>query len=118
MCLRIAHTALAVRGAGTGERAGQLVAGRAGMSGNGGEQQPHGETERHNGVQCNYVIPGPAGRGRTPPGHALITVTNCKLQITSSTSLILYNQDDNITSDALTRDMHLQLTRYQMTDPR
>ena len=55
------------------------------------------------------------------------------VQITS-TLLILYSQDDNITnygfiiytqsqddnitSGALTRDMHLQLTRYQMTDPR
>ena len=27
--------------------------------------------------------------------------------------LIIYSHDDNITSDALTRDMHLQLTRYQ-----
>ena len=34
------------------------------------------------------------------------------------TLLILYSQDDNITSDTLTRDIHLQLTRYQMTDPR
>ena len=36
----------------------------------------------------------------------------------TSTLLILFSQDDNITSDALTRDMRLQLTRYQMTDPR
>ena len=43
--------------------------------------------------------------------------TNYKLQNTS-TLLILYNQDDDITSDALTRDMHPQLTRCQMTDPR
>ena len=42
-----------------------------------------------------------------------------KLQITrTSTLLTLYSQDDNTTSDALTRDMHLQLTRYQMADPR
>ena len=43
--------------------------------------------------------------------------TRTRVQITS-TLLILYIQDDKITSDALTRDMRLQLTRYQMTDPR
>ena len=32
----------------------------------------------------------------------------CHVQITS-TLLILYSQDDNITSDALTRDMHLHV---------
>ena len=73
------------------------------------------------GLGCNHAggdsvaVDGVADEriGRVLRGRAVVG----RVQITS-TLLILYSQEDNVTSDALIRDMHLQLTRYQITDPR
>ena len=47
---------------------------------------------------------------------ALLTSTNYGFIIYTSTPLILLLQDDSVNNGAPTRDTHLELTRWQMTD--